>query len=220
MIRSMKLYIDELWISPYTYTVFCALREKQLNVELQEVAFAANRSLDSGFSARCPTDLIPLLEDDGFSIFESSAILEYLEDKYPAPQHPSILPSGVRERAEARMLMSWYRCGFHALRNERSTETVFYESNRMKLPPLSAAALDEAREWFVVLERTLKPGTGFLFGTWSIADTETALMLHRLIRNGDEVSPRLRDYAESLWQRPSMREFVVRERKPFRSYYA
>jgi glutathione S-transferase len=214
----MRFYIDELRLSPYTFSVLVALLEKGVPFETVEVGFAANRSLTPAFKGQTFTDLIPALEDGGLLLSESSAILEYLEERFPERR---IFPADLGDRARARMLLSWYRCGMKALREERSTETIFHVEKRgQKLPPLSPAARDEVAELLPALLATLKPGAVFLFGGWSIVDTETALMLYRLMANGDPVDPRLAHYAAAIWNRPSSRAFIDAPRKAFRSYYA
>jgi glutathione S-transferase len=74
------------------------------------------------------------------------------------------------------------------------------------LSPKAAAAaqilFDAAGEW-------LKPQTRNLFGDWCIADTDLALMINRLVLNGDQVPSRLVDYAEHQWQRPSVQTWVT-----------
>lgn len=51
---------------------------------------------------------------------------------------------------------------------------------------------------------------GHLFGAFSIADADLALMLQRLALNGDPVPERLRAYAAGIWRRPSVEEWVRR----------
>ena len=51
-----------------------------------------------------------------------------------------------------------------------------------------------------------------LFGAWSIADVDLALMLNRLILNGDPMPARLRDYAAGQWQRASVRQWLAQQR--------
>jgi glutathione S-transferase len=217
----MKFYTDELRLSPYTFSVATALHEKRLKFETVEVGFEMNRSLTPAFRGRTFTDLIPALEDRDLVLSESLAILEYLEERYPAPQYPAILPLSIDDRARARMLLSWYRCGMTALRNERSTETFLHPELRGRaLPPLSEAAKDEVGELTAALSALLAPAPNeYLFGGWTIVDSETSLMLHRLIANGDPVDPRLQAYAEHVWTRPSGRIFLDAIRKPFRSDY-
>jgi glutathione S-transferase len=43
-------------------------------------------------------------------------------------------------------------------------------------------------------------------------------MLHRLLLNDHPVPGHIRRYAERQWQRPSVQEYVARERKPFVTY--
>lgn len=215
----LTLYLDDLYLSPYTYTVLAALREKKLDVTVHETHFEQGRTTDPAFAGLTFTDLIPALKHGDLVLSESLAILEYLEERFPAPAHARILPASLEDRARARTFLSWYRCGFHALREERSTETVFFADLRAK-KPLSERAQDEVADWKKALRATLKPGAKFLFGEWCIADTETALMLQRLIRNGDAVDADLVAYADAQWRRPSAAEFVEKKRRPFRSYYS
>jgi glutathione S-transferase len=204
----LRLYVDDRWQSPYTYSVYSALREKGIQFDLHETHFRDGRFPDAELAGKTYTDLIPALEHGGLVVSESLAILEYLEEVFPST---SLYPASVADRARARFLLSWYRCSFHALRDERSTETIFYEEKRAKAP-LSQAAREEIADWMKALRDFRRPGSEFIFGRWTIADTETALMLQRLIRNGDELDADLKAYAESLWKRPSMAEFVERRR--------
>jgi glutathione S-transferase len=56
-----------------------------------------------------------------------------------------------------------------------------------------------------------------LFGQWCIADTELALMLNRLIMNGDPVPQKLKDYVAGQWRRDSVQEWVRRTRMSARA---
>jgi glutathione S-transferase len=55
----------------------------------------------------------------------------------------------------------------------------------------------------------LPVGQQNLFGEWSIADTDLALMLNRLVLNGDDVPERLQEYAAFQWQRASVQRFIA-----------
>jgi hypothetical protein len=50
--------------------------------------------------------------------------------------------------------------------------------------------------------------TNHLFGDWSIADVDLAMMLQRLIVLGDPVPQRLIDYAAHQWRRPSVEQWI------------
>jgi glutathione S-transferase len=48
---------------------------------------------------------VPTIVDDGFALWESTVILEYLEERFPAPgAAQSLYPGGVRDRARIRRL--------------------------------------------------------------------------------------------------------------------
>src|SRR5579859_7559499 len=157
----IRLYLDSTWMSPYSYTVFTALKEKAIPFQIHEVLFEKGESKDPEFSKLSYTELVPLLQLGDHAISESLAMLEYLEETFPAPRHRSLFPRNPIERARARMFLSWYRCSFLALREERATETIFFESARTK-KPLSQAAQDELKPWFRVLKDLKRPGAEFL----------------------------------------------------------
>ncbi len=102
-----------------------------------------------------------------------------------------------------------------ALREERSANTMFYERANQ---PLTSAGRAAADKLVAVVERLLPEGASHFVGAWSIADSELAFMLHRLILNEDPLPARLRRYAEDQWRRASVREWVERERAPYVPY--
>jgi glutathione S-transferase len=206
---SCKLYGETMWISPYVFSSFVALREKGVPFEVVEVALVENAHRDAAYREAAPTQRVPSLDDAGFRLAESSAIAEYLEERFPPPEHPRLFPADLRARAVARQIMAWLRSDLGALRDERSTVTMFY---RFELNPLSAAAQRDADKLIELCAHLLPANGGPLFGDWSLADSELAFMLHRLILTGEEVPPRLRAYAEREWQRPSAQAYVAHAR--------
>jgi len=97
------------------------------------------------------------------------------------------------------------------IRQERSTEVVFCWPTTT---PLSAAAEESVEKLFAVAEALLPVGAENLFGRWSIADVDLALMLNRLALNGDPIPERLAQYARHQWARPSVQLWVKKERPP------
>jgi glutathione S-transferase len=105
--------------------------------------------------------------------------------------------------------MAWLRSDLAALREERSTITMFY---RFQLQALEGAAKRDSERLVRVAEQLVPPGGGPLFGEWSLVDSELAFMLHRLLLNGDPVPQRVADWARVQWERPSVRAFVEHRR--------
>jgi glutathione S-transferase len=88
--------------SPYAWRVWLALEHKQLAYELKTMSFTAGDLRTPEYLAINPRHRVPAIVDDGFSLYESSAILEYLDEKYPAPR---LFPADLRQRATARRLV-------------------------------------------------------------------------------------------------------------------
>lgn len=207
--RRCTLYAETMWISPYVFSSLVALREKRVPFDVVEVALVEGEQLGAAYRDRSLTGRVPSLEHDGFCLAESSAIAEYLEAVFPPPVHARLLPQPLRECARARQIMAWLRSDLGALRDERSTVTMFY---RFQLPPLGAAAAREADKLVQVAEQLIPAGGGPLFGAWHLVDSELAFMLHRLILNGHELPSRVLRWAQGEWQRPSVQAFVTHAR--------
>ena len=85
--------------SPYVQKVKIALYEKNVAFEV-EVPDAFSGA-PTQFGKTNPRLEVPALVDDDFAIFDSTIILDYVEEKWPAP---AILPTTPRERARVRMV--------------------------------------------------------------------------------------------------------------------
>jgi len=207
---------NSTWTSPYVLSCFVALREKGLDFEVNDVALHTGAHFDGAFAAQSLTSRVPVLVDGELTLSESSAIVEYLEDRYAPPQHPRVLPAELRARARARQVMAWLRSDLMAIREERSAEYVFYPHDKLRaFAPLSAAGLRAAAKLLGVAERLVPADAGPLFGAWCVADTDLAMMLQRLVKTGHAVPKRVRDYAERQWERPSVAEFCAHPRQDF-----
>jgi len=98
----MQLYSGPL--SLFTAKVRVALDEKGLRYEKISVPFTR----DNGYQPKHPDVLainpkgqVPVLVDGGVTLYDSTIILEYLEERYP---EPALYPRDVRERARCRQL--------------------------------------------------------------------------------------------------------------------
>jgi glutathione S-transferase len=213
----LLLYGNTMWSSPYVLSCFVALTEKQLPFEVQTVALNQGAHRSAAYVETSLTARVPALVDGDFSLSESSAIVEYLDERWPAPEHAPLLPRDVRQRARARQIMAWVRSDLGPLREERSSEYVFYPHDTLPpCAPLSPAARRAADKLIGFAQRLVPTDGGPLFGAWSMADTDLAMMLQRLVKTNGEVPPHLRTFAEREWQRPSVRAFVEKPRPPHR----
>lgn len=88
--------------STFSRRVRIALLEKQIPVEFLEVDIRGGAHKSPAFLALNPYGRVPVLEDDGLVLYESTAILEYLEARHPTPH---LLPGDPGERAPCSMHM-------------------------------------------------------------------------------------------------------------------
>jgi glutathione S-transferase len=202
---ALVLHAETMWASPYVFSSWVALHEKGLRFDVREIALVDLENRSRAYREQTLTAKVPALEHGDFVVAESSAIAEYLEDAFPPPRHPRVLPAEPRPRARARQLMAWLRSDLGVLRTERPTVTMFFAPATV---PLSPAGETAAAELLRVAEYLIPRDGGPLFGAWSLPDAELAFMLHRLILNGHEMPARVRSWAEREWQRPSAQGFI------------
>jgi glutathione S-transferase len=209
MAETIVLYGDKSWDSPYVYSAFVALGEKGVPFEMRVLDLDRGDQRESHYQVRSLTARVPSIEHGAFALSESQAIIEYLDEAFPAPQYPRLLPGELQQRARARQILGWLRSDLLPLRDERPTTTMFFAPATAPLSDKARAAADKLLR---IAEQVIPADEGHLFGAWSSADADLAFMLHRLILNGEAIPDRVRRYAVAQWSRPSVQAFVQQER--------
>lgn len=203
---SIQLWSDSSFFSPYVMSVYVALSEKGIPFSLKRVDLGSREHQQAAYGEVSLTRRVPTLQVDHFMLSESSAITEYLEDRFPAPGYERLYPRDIEKRAKAREIQAWLRSDFMPIRQQRPTEVLFAGE---RFAPLDEAGQQAAAKLIDAVERLLPEGQQNLFGEWSIADTDLAVMLNRLALHDDPLPQRLADYAHFQWQRASVQLWLA-----------
>ena len=110
----MKLY--SYFRSSAAYRVRIALALKGLDYDYVSVQIAKGRQFEAAFAALNAQHLVPVLEDEHKLLYQSLAIIQYLDETYPEPR---ILPTDRFERNRVRSLALIIACEIHPLNNLR-----------------------------------------------------------------------------------------------------
>ena len=110
----MKLY--NYFRSSAAYRVRIALALKGLSYDYLSVHLAKGEQYSPEFAAINPQSLVPVLEDEGHLLYQSLAIMQYLDETHP---NPPLLPNHPIERSRVRSLALITACEIHPLNNPR-----------------------------------------------------------------------------------------------------
>ena len=118
MTETSQRTLHNYFRSSSAYRVRIALNLKGLPFDYAPVHLnrGGGEQFQPAFRALNPQALVPVLSEPGIDVSQSLAILEYLEERYPAP---ALLPATAEGRAHVRELSLAIACDIHPLNNLR-----------------------------------------------------------------------------------------------------
>ena len=111
--------------SPFAWRVWFALEHKQLPYDLRVMSFSNKDHLQPEFIKLNPHHQIPVIVDNGFSLYESTAILEYLDEAYPDSDMGLLYPGDPKQRALIRRLILEADANIHAKQSKTLIQLSF-----------------------------------------------------------------------------------------------
>lgn len=195
----MKLY--DYAQCPFGQKVRIVLAEKELSYELVHVDLRKGDQRRPEFLRMNPFGKVPVLEDEGTVIYDSTVINEYLEDEYP---HPSLFPEDSALKARIRALED--------LADQRFILPVGILMAEVRKPEADRDAEKIRRsreeiEWTLAFLNAQLGEQAFLAGDFSIADAAFAPRLMVLGAVQLELKPQwesLRSWIDRVAARPSV----------------
>ena len=114
----MKPTLYSFWRSSAAFRVRIALNLKGINYDIIPVHLrkGGGEQLKESYQALNPNGLVPLYMEDDVPLHQSTAIIEYLEEKYP---NPPLLPKNLQDRAWVRALAQDIAADIHPINNLR-----------------------------------------------------------------------------------------------------
>lgn len=155
-----------------------------------------------------PAGTVPVLVDEGFSVWDSLAIVEYLHERFP---DRGVWPADARDRARARSLCAEMHGGFSALRSNcpMNIEARLPEVGARVWAEQAAVRANVARIEAMWADCLAAHGGPFLFGPFSAVDAYYAPVCMRLRSYGLPVSDTTRAYIERVAAAPGVAAFIA-----------
>jgi glutathione S-transferase len=179
----MKLLIGNKNYSSWSMRPWVLLTQFDIPFEEVLIAFddmAADSRFRAAVAERSPAGKVPVLvEDDGFAVWDTLAIAEYLAEKFP---DKALWPRDARRRARARTVCAEMHSGFGTMRDVfgMNIEASMPEIGARVLAENAAARADLARMIQLWQEALAASGGPFLFGDFTIADAYFAPVVMRI----------------------------------------
>lgn len=202
-------------LSPYAQKVKIALREKKVPFEARLPGGVGAGGAAGEFVEANPRAEVPALIDGDVRVFDSTIILEYIEDKWPTPP---LLPKTPAERARVRMIEEAFDTHYEAI-NWGLGEIAWFKRAEGELAKrIKANAAEQTAKWLAWAEKQLGDrewmnGDYFGWGDLSVAPYVAGSIGYGL---GPEKNSKLGQWFSRAAQRPSI-ALCMEEAKAVRS---
>lgn len=197
----MKLYIGNQNYSSWSLRAWLIFMNYDIDVEIKKIKLFTDEFYNT-LEGITPTAKVPTLVCDDVTVWDSLAILEYVNEAYLNGQ---AWPQLLSERAKARAISAEMHSGFMALRNEmpmncRAKRTVSLSKEALK---------DIERIDQIWSQQMAQYPDGWLFGEWSIADAMYAPVVLRTLTYGITLSEKATQYQQKVLNSETMQRWLA-----------
>jgi len=209
----MQLYIGNKNYSSWSLRPWLLM--KHAGIAFDEVplrlSFEAGSPFKTALAVVAPSGKVPVLVDEGFAVWDTLAIAEYLAEKFP---EKSLWPAATKARARARSLCAEMHGGFQALRGgcPMNIEAELPEVGARLLRDEPGLVQDLARITAMWQRQFDETGGPFLFGAFTIVDAYFAPVVTRIRTYVLPVPAVVAAYVDRIFALPAMQQWVAQAR--------
>jgi len=200
----LTLIIGNKNYSSWSLRPWLLLRQAGIPFEEVRIPLYAPASTEA-LAAWSPSGKVPALHDGEIKVWDSLAICEYLNERFPDKQ---LWPAGAAARAVARSVSAEMHAGSDALRQHMSMNIRARRPGKGRTPECLA---DVERILAIWTDCRARFGAGgdFLFGHFGIADAMYAPVVLRFQTYGVALTGTAKDYADAVLALPAVQEWVA-----------
>jgi glutathione S-transferase len=199
---SLTLYVGSKRYSSWSVRPYLALAHTGAAFE-DKTIFLDQADTKANIAKVTPAGRVPVLHTDGLIIWDSLAICEYINERFPAAQ---LWPADQRQRAKARTISAEMHAGFAALRRDMPMDI---GGKRAGQGHTDEALTDARRVMAIWREALAASGGPFLFGAFSIADAMYAPVATRFVTYGVDLDAQCRAYVDAIYGFPPMQRWCA-----------
>lgn len=197
----MSILVYDHPLSPYGQKVKIALLEKGVAFEAKLPMAIGSGASEAPFQQANPRGEVPALIDGDVAIYDSTVILEYIEDKWPAPK---LLPVSPAERARVRLLEDVMDTHFEAITWGLSEVRLFGRGAGPLGETLYAKGQEQIRGWYRWLANQLGNRAWFNGDAFGWGDLCVAPFVNGATGFGVHPEGTLAEWHQRVNQRPSV----------------
>ncbi len=206
----MQLVIGNKNYSSWSMRPWVLMRHLGLAFEEHKLRFdfSGNSPFRQAVARVSPAGTVPVLVDNGFSVWDSLAIAEYLHDKFP---QAGVWPADPQARARARCIAAEMHAGFGALRSHcpMNIEANLADVGAKVWAEQDAVRANVARIEAMWADALAKSGGPYLFGKFSAADAMYAPVCMRMRSYGLPISAGSRAYLDRIVATPAVAAWIA-----------
>ena len=206
----LTLYVGNKNYSSWSMRPWVLL--KQGNIRFEEVSvrfdsFDAGSQFKTTVNAITPNGKVPVLVDDGLTVWDTLAIAEYVAEQYPQAK---LWPADRAARARARSLCAEMHSGFTQLRSHcpMNIEASLPDIGALIWRDQAGVRADVARILAMWSALLAEHGGPMLFGAFSVVDAYYAPVAMRLRTYALPVPPEVTAYIERLRALPGVKAWI------------